>query len=356
MRESFLRITPITDVFYDIKQKHRYFSSFVSRFVDLASCNSSPNNQDSHSGRSSPMENIGDISSALEPPASNSSFEFPSAGICPHCHQSTKLAEKSVGTFDGALQELFPGAYGLGEFVFRTKQTLVPRGFYPHVNTLVCVGLCRDEITSPFEEEVEAMWGQAFICGSLGGMLFCGNTGFGAAHHHAPSTGHFIYYCFTHIAIDHEGVVGSVYRTRSGMEEKTTACGALAAFTAEIAANKLNLTFDEDDIEMSMLKKHIIQKTSLSTNSANAPDLLKVTMAAYQTITIDLERHVRHDAEKYKDRQYALFTGVQIHGPDGSDYCWVGKASLLINEILLPLNISKNNEVLSPTLPPTPLH
>ncbi|CAF4120736.1 unnamed protein product, partial [Rotaria sordida] len=30
------------------------------------------------------------------------------------------------------------------------------------------------------------MWGQAFICGSLGGMLFCGKTGFSAAHHHAP--------------------------------------------------------------------------------------------------------------------------------------------------------------------------
>ncbi|CAF1206941.1 unnamed protein product [Didymodactylos carnosus] len=195
------------------------------------------------------------------------------------------------------------------------------------------------------------MWGQAFICGSLGGMLFCGKTGFAAAHHHAPATGHFIYYCFTHIAIDHEGFVGSVYRTRSGMDEKTTACGALAAFAAELASNKLNLSFDEDDIEMSMLKKHIIKKAGLSTNATNAPNLFKVTMAAYETITIDLERHVRHDAEKFKDRKYALFTGVQIHGPDGSDYCWVGKASLLIKGVLSPLVFSKNTGVLSPTGP-----
>ena len=286
------------------------------------------------------------ISAPVSPPEPLKSDSFDS--VCPHCNQPTDSVKGEGESFDSVLKKLFPGAYGLGEFVFRTKQTLVPKGFYPHVNTLVCVGLCRDEITSPFEEEVEAMWGQAFICGSLGGMLFCGDTGFGAAHHHAPSTGHFIYYCFTHIAIDHEGAVGSVYRTRSGMEEKTTACGALAAFTAEIASNKLNLTFNEDDIEMSMLKKHIIKKTNLSTDAANAPDLLQVTLAAYQTITIDLERHVRHDAEKYKDRQYALFTGVQIHGPDGSDYCWVGKSSLLIKGVLSPLVISRSNKILSP--------
>ncbi|CAF1125736.1 unnamed protein product [Adineta steineri] len=264
-----------------------------------------------------------------------------SNGACPHCHQPIKQRE-SAGDFQTTLDKLFPNAYGLEEFVFETKQTLVPKGFYPHVNTLVCVGLCRDEITSPFEEEIEAMWGQAFICGSLGGMLFCGKTGFFAAHHHAPSNGFFIYYCFTHIAIDHEGNVGAVYRTRSGMNEKTTACGALAAFTNEIASNKLNLTFNEDDIEMSMLKKHIAKKTNLLADTESTPDLFKVTMAAYETITMDLERHVKHDAEKFKDRQYALFTGVQIHGPNGTDYCWLGKASLLIKGELSPLVLSAN--------------
>ncbi|CAM4885603.1 unnamed protein product [Rotaria socialis] len=268
--------------------------------------------------------------------------------VCPHCNHPIKEIKYSGDAFHASLQKLFPGAIRLEEFIFETKQTLVPKGFYPHVNTLVCVGLCRDEITSPFEEEVEAMWGQAFICGSLGGMLFCGKTGFSAAHRHAPITGHFIYYCFTHIAIDHEGIVGSVYRTRSGMEEKTTACGALAAFAAEIASNKLNLNFDEDDIEMSMLKKHIINKTSLSTDAMNAPDLFKVTMAAYETITFDLERHVRRDAGNFKDRRYALFSGIQIHGPGGSNYCWLGKASLLVNGVLSPLVLSTHVSLLPP--------
>ncbi len=272
-------------------------------------------------------------------PSTNSSDPSHSGTSCPHCHRLMKADEGSGDAFQNSLLKHFPGAYGLDQFVFQTKQTLIQKGFYPHVNTFVCVGLCRDEITSPFEEEIEAIWGQAFICGSLGGMLFCGKTGFSAAHHHAPDNGRIVYYCFTHIAIDHEGLIGSIYRTRSGMNEKTTACGALAAFTTEIAANQLNLHFDEDDIEMSALKKHIIKKTGLSTDAAQAPDLLQVTMAAYQTITSDLERYAQFDAENFKDRQYALFTGVQIHGPDGSDYCWLGKASLLVKGTLTPLTL-----------------
>ncbi|CAF4722489.1 unnamed protein product [Rotaria socialis] len=275
--------------------------------------------------------------------ATHVSHEINSGNTCPNCHHPMPMMSAPiVDTFQSTLQRVFPKAYNLEEFIFRTKQTLVPKGFYPHVNTFVCVGLCRDEITSPFEEEVEAMWGQAFICGSLGGMLFCGKTGFAAAHHHAPETARIVYYCFTHIAIDHEGTIGTVYRTRSGMKEKTTACGALAAFTSEIASNKLNLHFDEEDIEMSMLKKHIIKATGLSADPKNAPDLLAVTMAAYETITLDLERHAKHDAEKFKERQYALFTGVQIHGPDGSDYCWLGKASLIINGVQSPLALITN--------------
>jgi hypothetical protein len=76
---------------------------------------------------------------------------------CPHCHQLLKTVESSADTFKTALDKAFPDVHELEKFVFRTKQTLAPKGFYPHVNTFVCVGLCRDEITSPFEEEVEAM-------------------------------------------------------------------------------------------------------------------------------------------------------------------------------------------------------
>lgn len=280
-----------------------------------------------------------DRSSTDETPLVTTSDQTVLDTSCPHCHRPMNFGNNAGNTFQDVLQKIFPGATAIDEFVFQTKETLVQKGFYPHVNTFVCVGLCRDEITSPLEEKVEAMWGQAFICGSLAGMLFCGKTGFSAAHHHAPDNARIVYYCFTHIAIDHEGQIGSVYRTRSGMTKQTTACGALAAFTAEITENRLNLKFDEDDIEMSTLKKYIVRKTGLSTHPKHPPDLLTVTMAAYQVITSDLERYAKIDAEEFKEREYALFTGVQIHGPDGSDFCWLGKASFLSKGTYTPLTL-----------------
>lgn len=280
-----------------------------------------------------------DRSSTHETPSDKNFGQAVLNTSCPHCHRPMNFVNGATSPFQNVLEKNFPGATAIDEFVFQTKQTLVQKGFYPHVNTFVCVGLCRDEITSPLEEKIEAMWGQAFICGSLAGMLFCGKTGFSAAHHHAPDNARIVYYCFTHIAIDHEGQIGSVYRTRSGMTKQTTACGALAAFVAEITANRLNLKFDGDDIEMSTLKKYIVRKTGLSTDPTHPPDLLQVTMAAYQVITADLERYAKIDADEFKEREYALFTGVQIHGPDGSDFCWLGKASFLSKGTYTPLTL-----------------
>ena len=166
-----------------------------------------------------------------------------------------------------------------------------------------------------------------------------------------------MYFCFTHVAIDHEGRIGSVYRTRSGMSEQTTACGALAAFTKEIASGHLNLHLDEDDLEQSMLKKHVCRKTALSQDPANPPDLLAVTMAAYETITLDLERHVMLDAALHPHRQYALFSGVQVHGPDGADSAWLGKSSIVLGAKLQPLPFTRHTAgqqlLLVPPPPPT---
>lgn len=80
-------------------------------------------------------------------------------------------------------------------------------------------------------------------------------------------------------------------------------------------------------------------------------------MAAYDTITQDLERHVLHDASLHRDRQYALFSGVQIHGPDGGDLVWLGKSSLVISGVLQPLEFKKHvigeQLMLAPPAPPT---
>jgi hypothetical protein len=91
-----------------------------------------------------------------------------------------------------------------------------------------------------------------------------------------------------------------------------------------------------------MLKNHIVTKTHLSTDPSHPPDLLTVTMAAYDTITQDLERHVLKDSISHPERQYALFTGVQVHGPDGSDFAWLGKSSILVNTVFSPLEFKKS--------------
>ena len=45
-------------------------------------------------------------------------------------------------------------------------------------------------------------------------------------------------------AVDHEGKIGSVLRVKTGMKERTTACGALCALVGEITNGKLNLEMD----------------------------------------------------------------------------------------------------------------
>ncbi|CAF0835395.1 unnamed protein product [Didymodactylos carnosus] len=229
------------------------------------------------------------------------------------------------------------------DFVFKTKELLVPKGFYPNVNTMCCIGLCRDEITCQFKNIIESMYGAGFSCGSLAGLLFCGRTGFLAAHHHVPAdSACLIYYCFTHIAISEKGEIGVVLRSKTGMKQKSTACGALMAFTNTLSEGiQLPIEIDENDVEMSCLKKHVLETVpTLSTNST----LLDVTHAAYLTITRDLEYHVLQDSKCYQKRKYALFTGIQIHGPNGHDSVWLGKSSIVQNGTLVDLPFHETNK------------
>ncbi|CAF1534184.1 unnamed protein product, partial [Didymodactylos carnosus] len=189
--------------------------------------------------------------------------------------------------------------------------------------------LCRDEITSPFKNVIESIYGSAFSCGSLGGMLLCGRTGFSAAHSHVPiDDACLIYYCFTHIAINENGQIGSVLRNKTGMKQESSACGALVAFTRELKSGiRQPIHIDENDVEMTFLKKQLLN--TLPTLAKQQTTLLEVTHTAYLTITSDLENHVIDDSKNHEKRQYALFTGVQIHGPNGHDYVWLGKSSFV---------------------------
>ncbi len=198
------------------------------------------------------------------------------------------------------------------DFVKGSVDALTPLGFTAD-NTIACVSLCRDEISSSLAIIVREAWGESFnLCG-LAGMFFVGKTGLSAAIHHAPRVDRrqrYVFYAMPHIAVGEGGRLGLC--SRKGLSE-STACGALCAFLAELKAGRLSLAMDQDDLEMSLLRLRLLKELPYG----RVPDLLELTWLAQKVIVADLERAVKTvvDAET---SDYALLTGIQIHGQDGN--------------------------------------
>jgi hypothetical protein len=227
-------------------------------------------------------------------------------------------------TFSLTLHTLFPNAIPEPVFVRESIETLAPYGFNRDT-AIACVGLCRDEIAQPFARLVEGAWGEAFIFSSLAGMLFLGTTGFKAAEQHAPITGgreRYVFFTLTHIALGPEGEIGLCYR--GGRTEPSTACGALAAFQQELACGLLRTSLDPDDLEYSLLK----QKLLPFIHPGETPTLFELTQLAYETVRADLQRLASLTVDPAR-ADYALFTGIQIHGPD-QNYIWPGERAVVV--------------------------
>ncbi len=237
--------------------------------------------------------------------------------------------------FENKLDELFPGSYAEPEFVEKTYNALTGFGFTSN-NSIACVGVCRDEITQPFVENIKNKWGEAFNFSSLAGMLFLGKTGFSAAEHHAPNEDgkeRYIYYALSHIAIDKDGQVGLC--ERSGRKGLSAACGALQGFQIEMAAgNKLQLGLDFDDIEMSLIRMRLIKEIHYGW----IPDLLELTKLTLRIIQDDLKRMIELTVDK-KRSDYAVFTGIQIHGP-GANFIWPESSYLVVDGLHREIKLS----------------
>lgn len=228
--------------------------------------------------------------------------------------------------FRQALDAYFPNAISEAAFVRGSYKSLDSQGFNSD-NTIACVGVCRDEITSSLLEKIQKAWGEAFNISSLGGMLLLGKTGFTAAQHHAPIDGgreRYIYFAMAHIAINADGDVGVCYR--SGRPGSSEACGALIAFRQEMLDGELSLELDPDDIEQSLLKQRLIRKI----RHGDVPDLATLTTIAYGVILEDLENMVELTIDPSVS-DYAILTGIQIHGPDEEQYIWPGARYVVKN-------------------------
>lgn len=222
-------------------------------------------------------------------------------------------------SFQAALSSHFPRSQPAADFVRRTYDELRPHGFKAD-NAIACVSLCRDELTHPLLEDIQKTWGQAFNFSSLAGMIFLGKTGFQAAYHHAPNRGgreRYVFFTLPHIAVSADGQIGVTYR--AGRKQPSHACGALLAFQKELESGSPRLELDPDDVEQSLLKQHLSRKLK----PGEVPDLVGMTKLAQTTILEELERMIGLTVDPGRS-DYALLSGVQIHGPDRRDFVYPG--------------------------------
>lgn len=228
--------------------------------------------------------------------------------------------------FEEVLKNYFDNVYTEVEFVKKTYNALRKFGFNDD-NSIAAVCVCRDEISQSIRSIVKHVWGEAFNLSGLGGMFFAGKTALKAAMHHSPNEGgreRYVYYAFSHIAIDEEGRMG--YCRRKGIPE-SMACGALCGFLGELSEKKIDVSIDEGDIEQSHLKMRLLKEIPYG----SVPDLLELTRIAQKVILADLEKAINSVVDTKKS-DYALITGIQVHGPENT-YVQPGTCYAMIDEL-----------------------
>ncbi|GJL55617.1 MAG: low-co2 inducible protein lcib [Nitrospirales bacterium] len=231
--------------------------------------------------------------------------------------------------FEETVETHFPGAMRSSDYIQRTSEALHGYGFHA-TNAIVCASVCRDELTRNLIEEIEKAWTHVFDFSSLAGMLYLGKTGFKTASHHSPNEDgeeRVVYFAFPHISIDAEGVIGNCYR--SGRKDVSHACGALFGLQKELANGSITLDFDSDDIELSLLKQRMLKKIRYG----EVPDLVTLTKIAHSAIREDLERMIYLTVNN-DPVSYAVFTGVQIHGPDNQTWIWTDTPYVVVKDDL----------------------
>ncbi len=236
--------------------------------------------------------------------------------------------------FEIALRGLFDPLYGEVDFVKRTYAALKSHGF-SDANTIAATCICRDEISQTLRSIIKHMWGgEAFNLSSLAGMFFAGKTGLLAAMHHAPVTGgreRYVFYALPHVAIGAEGQIGMCKRT--GREGDSIACGSLNAFQKEMAGGRLNLSLENEDVEQSLVKQRLLREIPYG----HVPDLLELTKITHKAIHTDLESVISKIVDPGKS-DYALITGIQIHGPE-NNYVWPGACFAVVQGKKLDLTL-----------------
>ena len=213
----------------------------------------------------------------------------------------------------------------------------------------------------------------AFVMSSLAGFLLLGDTGISAALHHSPvdpaGRERFVFYVFPHIGINDAGELGKVHRPGIGTD--STACGALIAFRNQLlqacdgdtggSTNHNNNSGDGDrsrrqqrfrqyvdrfaaesepldpnDIEQSIIKRKICRKLKNDHSEAisSCPDLLTITRICQSIILEDLKSLIHRNIDNgyIKHCDFAVFSGIQIHGPHFHGYVFPGECYAVVGD------------------------
>merc|ERR1719503_255502 len=183
-------------------------------------------------------------------------------------------------TYADSLDKLFPGAVDEASFIEAMSRVVGDKGFNP-LTAINLVSTCRDEICRPFTEKLDAKWGEHFSISSLGGMVFCGKTDFGAGMAHS-----------------------------------------------QIAGGKMDMGLNPVDTEMSLLRQQVMSKLSYG----QQPNLVGITYAAHDCI-LDQVRETAKVAANPSSSEYVIISGVQIHGALGHNFWWPGSITHFANGV-----------------------
>lgn len=138
-------------------------------------------------------------------------------------------------------------------------------------------------------------------------------------------------FCLTpHIAIDENGAFGNCHRT--GRQALSQACGALIKIFQDRSREEASLDLNPDDVEQSLLTQRLFRKFGFG----EIPNLVTLTKATQHIIREDLERMIQLTVDPSKT-DYAVFTGVQIHGPAHKDWIWIETSYVFVNGERNPL-------------------
>jgi hypothetical protein len=229
-------------------------------------------------------------------------------------------------SFQTVLETNFPNTSSEITFVARTYDWLNSLGFSAE-NSIACVGRCRDEITWPLLRTIQVTWGSAFDLASLGGLFNAGTTGLTAAIHHAPTLfgrQRYVIFAFPHIGINDKGEIGRCQR--QGQSAESSACGALVTFQEELKQGQSDLSLNTMDIEQSLLKRRLTPLLD-----STPPDLISLTKLALQATVEDIEEVIACTVQP-ENSDYALLTGIQIHGRNQQNFVYPATCYAVVSE------------------------